>query len=664
MHKGRIYFILLVSFYLSKVVVPHLHAQTKEVVTSMISTVEGVPTLHIDGKPYPPFAYMSYLGEKRYYREMAAAGVHLYNIPAYLGDRGINSSSGIGPFREAIWVGEGQYDFSSIVKDFEEIIQADSLARVVIRIHLDPPIWWEKKHPEMACLLPDGSTYRQSFFSRLWQREAGESLKYCIRWLLNSAYAKHLVGIHVAGGFTEEWFYHYKDSFYDENPLRVQEFRKWLRSKYAADETLFQQAWNDNAIGFDAALPADISGDERHKAWRDPAKERQVFDTFDFQAETMADHVAYFCGIVKETSDNRLLAGAFYGYHFFVTDPRRGHGALAKLLECKDLDYLSSPNDYNRVVGEDWPPMAAINSIQRHGKLWLAENDTRTSIVTLLKDRAPHVDPPGDYYSKGVWLGPKDMATSVSLLWKNLARMLAHGYGGWWFDMWGGWFHHAQLMNVINRAQTLHAQYPSIEVQEMRAQVALVADEKLAFYDASYGALAGNILSNRYPIAKIGAPYDQFLRTDISAVADGPYKMVWLMGLLQLTEDEQQLIQHLRKKGVTVLYTDEKGTSIYRKNGTETKLQDKLQWSASELIDILQEAGVHRYSPEEEVLYAGRGWVSLHSVTGGKRTIALPLKARVIDVIQDREVLFSGSSFEVDLKPGATGLWRIEPEKN
>ena len=82
----------------------------------------NLPTLLIDGKVYPPFAYMSYLGEKKYYKEIAAAGIHLYNIPAYLAERGINSVSGIGPFRTPIWIGKDQYDFSSLINYFNEII--------------------------------------------------------------------------------------------------------------------------------------------------------------------------------------------------------------------------------------------------------------------------------------------------------------------------------------------------------------------------------------------------------------------------------------------------------------------------------------------------------------------------------------------------------------
>ncbi|HBE43732.1 MAG TPA: hypothetical protein DDW27_21575, partial [Bacteroidales bacterium] len=63
------------------------------------------------------------------------------------------------------------------------------------------------------------------------------------------------------------------------------------------------------------------------------------------------------------------------------------------------------------------------------------------------KEKAPDIAPPGQYES-GVWLGPEDMKTSVAFLWKNAGRMLAYGYGGWWFDMWGGWFSHPELLNV------------------------------------------------------------------------------------------------------------------------------------------------------------------------------------------------------------------------
>lgn len=362
-----------------------LSAQSNLSSYAKVEKIGGVPGLIIDGKPYPPYAYMSYLGEEKYYKEAADCGIHLFNIPAYLGDRGINSVSGIGPFRPAIWIGENTYDFSSLIEDFEEILKTDSSAKIIVRLNLDPPLWWEKLNPDEVCRLPDGSAFRISYFSETWHKETGKVLKACTEWLLNSPYAKHLVGIHIAGGLTEEWFYHFKQYFYDENPSRLKAFRQWLRNKYQNNEGALQRAWHNDRVTFQTAQLADISGIVKRDEWRNPEKEQNVIDTFRFHAENMADNIVYFCKIVKKTSKGCLLTGAFYGYHYFVTDLRRGHGALSILLDCPDLDYLSSPNVYNRKIGEDWPPMAAIKSVQLHGKLWLAENDTRTYKTTLLK---------------------------------------------------------------------------------------------------------------------------------------------------------------------------------------------------------------------------------------------------------------------------------------
>jgi beta-galactosidase len=637
-----------------------LSAQSLSQSIAEVKTSTGVPTLYIDGKAIPPYAYMSYLGEEKYYKEVAEAGIHLYNFPAYLGDRGINSGSGIGPFRDPIWIGENEYDFSGFKMDFDKILNADPQAKVIIRLHLDPPVWWEKRNPGTACQLPDGTTFRNSFFSETWKKESGIVLKACIKWLQNSPYSQHLVGIHVAGGSTEEWFYHFKQFFYDENPARLQAFRQWLKNNYNGNTLSLQKSWNNNSVDFNTAQLSDISGKERRREWRNPDKEQDVIDTYKFHCETMADNIAYFCKIVKETSNGHLLTGAFYGYQYYVTDPRRGHGALAKLLDCPDLDYLSSPNVYNRVIGEDWPPMAAIESIKLHGKLWLVENDTRTSITTLLKDRKPEACPPGQYQT-GVWLGPEDMETSVSFLWKNLGRMLTNGYGGWWFDMWGGWFSDPDLLFVLEKAQQYHELYPPVEENKMRAQVCVFIDEELCFWDASLGSLTNNILENRYPLSKTGAPYDLYLRTDLNTVSANPYRVIWLMGALELNMNEKQKIKEWQQKGITVMWTDGKGTKIYSPSEKPTSFNKKFKFSDSQLRELWKAAGVHVYTETDDVFYIGRNWMCIHTVIGGKRTIRFPFYTQVIDPLQQKAITDSTKLLEINLKPKSTTLFRINP---
>ena len=625
-----------------------------------VEFADGIPNLKIDGKMFPPFAYMSYLGEEKYYREAADVGIHLYNIPSYLGDRGINSNSGIGIFREPIWTGENQFNFTALIKDFEVITKSDPQAKVIVRFYLDPPLWWEKLNPDACCLLPDGTTFRQCFVSEKWRTETAKAFKYCIDWLLKSPYSNNLAGIHVAAGSTEEWFYHSRQHR-DENPVRTEAFQKWLEDKYS-NSTALQKAWNNDNVTFETAQIANISEQDGREEWRNPEKEQNYIDSYRFHSEVMVENIAYFCKIVKEMSNGNLLTGAFYGYHYFLTDPKSGHGALAKLLECPDLDYLSSPNVYNRKIGEDWAPMVAVQSVQLHGKLWLAENDTRTSITTLLKDRSTGIAPPGQYES-GVWLGPDDMETSVALLWKNAGRMLAYGYGGWWFDMWGGWFSDPELLNVLSKTQEFHSEYLPNKVEKMRSQVCVIVDEELSFWDTSHGSLTRDILSNQYPLAKTGASYDLFLRTDLNIISTKQYRVVWLMGVLELNEEEKRKIEKWQQQGITVLWTNGSGTQIYTSSQKETFVAGKFIWTDVELRLLWENAGVHLYINTNDVFYVGRNWLCIHTVNGGERIINFPFYTAVYDLQNQKQLAVSTKLLKLNLVPKSTILLRIDPQE-
>ena len=629
---------------------------------AIVRTYEGVPALFVDDQLYPPFAYTSYLGEIKYYKEIAATGIHLYTIPSYLGDRGINTHSGIGPFRKSIWVGEKKYDFSSIEEDFKKVLAADANAKLIIRLHLDPPAWWEKKYSRFACKLPDGTTYRQSFFSDGWRQHTAKALIAVIQWLQNSAYAKSLIGIHIAAGGTEEWVYHYDEYFYDENPARKRKFRQWLKEKYQRDHNKLRAAWHQPKIKFGTALPADISGQDREDQWLDPQNDQYTIDTYRFHAETLADDIAYFCAVVKQASNRKLLTGAFYGYHYFIGEPRKGHRALSRLLRCPDLDYISSPNDYNRVAGEDWPALLAIQSVQMHGKLWLCENDPRTSITTLLKNQAPHINPPGNYYDAGVWKGPSSMDVSESFLWKNLGRMLSQGYGGWWFDMWGGWFSDPRLLTVFRSGQHFFSVYPSHPETKMLPEVAVVVDEELCFRDKSLGKLSNAILSNRYALGKTGAPYDLFLQTDISSIDLSRYKIIWLMGVDITQKKLQHFAETAKLLGKTIVSATTVDTEIPGSTDTSEKYAGKLSWKAAELRLLYKKAGVHIYISSDDVLYIGRRWLTLHSAKGGKKNIKFPFKATVTDPLSGAVLAKSVDTFDIELAPSSTRLLYIVPE--
>lgn len=583
------------------------------------------PGIIVADRWFPPLAYTSYLPQTHLYRQIAACGIHLFSFPAYLAGRGINIHSGIGPFRKGLWLDDHHFDFTDLNEDMTKILTADPSARVIMRLHLDVPEWWERQHPDGCCRLHDGTLLRQSFTSPLWRQAAGEALRQIIAWFSASPYAPHLAGIHVAAGGTEEWVYHYRGQFEDVNPSRAAAFDTFLATRYP-DQAARDNAWRESTTGDPAAALGTLSGSGEQR-WRDPRRDAAARDACRFHSVALTEAIAVFCRIVKEASGGRLLTGVFYGYHFYIGDVRKGHTALSRLLDCPDLDYLASPNMYDRSPGTDWPPMVAVDSVRLHGKLWLAENDTRTALTRPLAASAPAICPAGQYRD-GVWKGPESLELSASLLRANAARMLTHGYGGWWFDMWGGWFAHDDLLAELRALQEM---WPQRERAEDPRQVpadtlCVIVDERLAEADASFGALCNPVFRNRYALAHCGRPYVIYLRSDLPQLDLGQAPFVWLLGFRDLSETEQmRLHAYTADSGGTVLHTDGETTRLLAAPCDDTaNINLPLTLAAADLRTLLDQAGVHCWLQSHDVLYAGRGFVAIHAATAGEKCLCLP----------------------------------------
>lgn len=614
--------------------------------------------LIIDGAWYPPIAYTSYLPREEYYRQIADCGIHLYCFPAYLAGRGINIHSGIGPFRKGIWQGEGVYDFSDIIADLDMILKADPEARVIMRLHLDVPEWWEREHPDGCCLRRDGSVLRQSFSSPVWQQAVKDSLRAVITWLKKSPYASNMAGIHVAAGGTEEWVYHFFNTFEDANPSRASAFSDFLKEKYSAAAAR-DVAWGGRNEADALSVLEQLPGNRV----RDPAMDTAELDACAFHSSVLADAISGLCRVVKEESDGRLLTGAFYGYHFCIPDARKGHTALSWLLSCDDLDYLASPNIYDRAPGIDWPPMVAVDSVRLHGKLWMAENDTRTSLTRPLADTAPEICPEGQYCN-GVWRGPDSLRVSAALLRANSARMLTHGYGGWWFDMWGGWFSHPDLLAELEAGQNCWRSRVSMGEDDIFdiASFRVIADSRLPDYDASFGALCGPVLMNRVALGKCGRPYEFYLRTDLDRLDFKNTRLLWLLGIPFPTAREQELLREFSAAGITVLHTDFNKTRVLSpasENREHSELGVTL--SVGELRSVFKDAGVHCYLESGDVFYFGRGYMAVHATEDGEKKVCFPYPVSVQPVLGAAQYEKNKNAIVFSMRQYETYIFKISP---
>jgi hypothetical protein len=71
-------------------------------------------------------------------------------------------------------------------------------------------------------------------------------------------------------------------------------------------------------------------------------------------------------------------------------------------------------------------------------------------------------------------------------------------------------------------------------------------------------------------------------------------------------------------------------------------------------------AGVPVYSRSFDVLYANRSYVFLYTSSAGEKTIDLPAKANVTEVLSNKVVVQGAKNFSERLEAGAARLYRID----
>ena len=163
----------------------------------------------------------------------------------------------------------------------------------------------------------------------------------------------------------------------------------------------------------------------------------------------------------------------FYGYplQYGGRAAESQHLALADVLACPDVDFLSSPAMYNhREPGGSSTTMLPLGSVKLHGKMFFDEVDLRTH-------RSASDATPGR---------AKNELESVGIMKREFGMDMALGNACWWFDMAGGWYS-GELSQLIGDMKPLFDRINALaESQrpiqdEMRPEVAVLLDEKSFF---------------------------------------------------------------------------------------------------------------------------------------------------------------------------------------
>ena len=394
----------------------------------------------------------------------------------------------------------------------EQVLLANPRALLLPRFGADPPDWWRKARPDEVMTWEDGSQQHHAVVaSPLYRRDAAARVAALVEHL-ESKFGEHMAGYHPCGQNTGEWFYQdtWENRLNGYAPADTNGWRAWLRSRYGSDAAL-QAAWRDRAETLNgAAVPTPAQRLASPTGiLRDSASQKPLIDFAEFQQQAMADLVCELAHAVRQASHGRKLVLFFYGYVFEFGPIRLGpatcgHYALRRVLGCRDIDMLCSPISYfDRGIGGSAPAMTAAESVALAGKMWLFEDDTRTYL--------------GSGGFPGQFDGARDLAETQTMLRRNVAEEATRNFATWWMDLgMTGWFKDARMWEEMNRLDAVDRIFLEKPIP-YRPEVAAVIDEysMIETSASAWTVTDPGIYQVRRPLARMGAPYGQYLLDDV-----------------------------------------------------------------------------------------------------------------------------------------------------
>jgi len=459
------------------------------------------------------------------------AGVHLYSF-------GISMP----------WPKPGEEpDFSQTDRAIERTLAHDPEGLLLPRFGMGPPEWWLEQHPDDRMLFDDGKTEGWSMASEAWRREMQEHLRALVRHC-EEKYGDHMLGYHPCGQHTGEWFYFrsWEPRLSDFSPAMSRGFARWVEAKYRTVEAL-RRAWRDEALTFDQ-ITVPTGEEQLHTTlgfFRDPQAERKVIDYFEYKQVAMEEPLELMARVIKDETQGQKLVCFFYGYLFDMHGIPRGpqgsgHLALARLVQCPDVDILCSPISYlDRELGGAGCFMCAVDTVRGGGKLWLNEDDTRTYLTS-----------PNDNFGR--------VETPQGTFWvhqRNFAQLWPRRLACWYMDLGGvGWLNGKDIWENIAPMQRFYQQHLD-DPAKWSPEVALIVEEASPWYTACTSELHSPLVYQmRSQFFRLGTPFRIHLLSDLVAGRMPPAKAYFFLNCFHLDAAQRAAIQQVTEGGTAVWF--------------------------------------------------------------------------------------------------------------
>ena len=219
-----------------------------------------------------------------------------------------------------------------------------------------------------------------------------------------------------------------------------------------------------------------------------------------------------------------------------------GHLGLHKVLHSPDVDFLVSPYSYAfRGLGGDGLPMQPAESLRKHGKIYVMEEDS-------LMHNA--FDPGGRNHRH---------ENSIAVYQRNFAQVITHAHGVTWFET--NQLHEEpglvdERKRWLKRFQELGTWALGLD-RTPAAEVAVFLDDESFYYESTKNNVDIPLIwrQRAVSLSRFGAPHDMYLLEDLLDGDLPPYKLYVLLNPFHLNNRRRTALkQILRREGRAALW--------------------------------------------------------------------------------------------------------------
>ncbi|MFA7232001.1 MAG: LamG-like jellyroll fold domain-containing protein, partial [Victivallaceae bacterium] len=317
----------------------------------------GLPVLHVDGKPIPSLVYSTYevATQDSEIKPMLNAGIKWYFVRIH-------------PYKTLWWAGKKKYDFKDVQESIERALQQDKNAVIMLSVRISPKYRsWGEEHPDGIWRDHDGDKiagdkssarklkkmdngkdafWAHSYSAESFRESAAEALRALVAHLKTFEAGKAVAGMTLMCGTDNQWFPHVNYRGFDYSTGAQKDFHNYLKEIYNNDVNALRKAWGNNNVTFDTAELAPFNLRNRDNVWflnLQNGTDRWIFDSNRYNDVGVAKTADYLGLEVKKAFGRNVFINL---YAPDIMQGYSGRSARKIILESKGVDGVVSVPEY------------------------------------------------------------------------------------------------------------------------------------------------------------------------------------------------------------------------------------------------------------------------------------------------------------------------------